>query len=589
MSSSREPVTIVEIDFPYCANTYGVAPCTAVLGGVNVRKCYNCYKGCQDKPHYVPTVLTQRFTQPRSNLPRGATIFPVVSKLSEFSASVNIAGSDERMSALGERAEDNFTFNDFLWHDRGFDKYQAERVSGAAQIDEPGYDPQTRGTYFTKLIARIPYYYGSAVRKIEGVMVGSTFVEKRRSHSVLTELGIPDENNQVRVTAQDPLILATNEKAVVPLTNSGVLESDIDDTVTAFVLTPAGIGNLEYGTSGKGSIGSEAVSFTRSGDAVTITARGILGSKVASHKAGDTFQQAYVINNARMDDLVEDLLVNYAKINPAFIPKVTKWAPEVNRWASGVRMDSDILKPTGVSKVVGELANLGLIISWNERTQEIGFKMNRPVDKDVVHALSDETNIKKITAERYEDDRLSQVVFYTVQQDATKSLTDLANYNVVLNRADADAQGPLEYGTPKIRNVLVRFFNRSPNQNVSVLATRLLNRFRDPPTRYRITLDDKDSDIELADVLSVDTRKITDDTGKRVPTLLQVIQKISSKSGIEFDVVAQAFQYTGRYGFITENTRPDYPSSTAAQKANGAYFSNAGAAFGDAGTAYRFI
>lgn len=49
----REPIEVVEIVLPKCANVYGVAPCTATLGGS--QKCYNCRATCQDPDNYRDT------------------------------------------------------------------------------------------------------------------------------------------------------------------------------------------------------------------------------------------------------------------------------------------------------------------------------------------------------------------------------------------------------------------------------------------------------------------------------------------------------------------------------------------------------
>ena len=48
--SGREPVQIVEIIQPRCANTYGVAPCTA--SGPDARRCFNTRATCQDVPNF---------------------------------------------------------------------------------------------------------------------------------------------------------------------------------------------------------------------------------------------------------------------------------------------------------------------------------------------------------------------------------------------------------------------------------------------------------------------------------------------------------------------------------------------------------
>ena len=47
---TRAPISLVVIKPDYCANTFGVSPCTAT--GV---PCYNTYKACADTPHFVKT------------------------------------------------------------------------------------------------------------------------------------------------------------------------------------------------------------------------------------------------------------------------------------------------------------------------------------------------------------------------------------------------------------------------------------------------------------------------------------------------------------------------------------------------------
>ena len=67
------------------------------------------------------------------------------------------------------------------------------------------------------------------------------------------------------------------------------------------------------------------------------------------------------------------------------------------------------------------------------------------------------------------------------------------------------------------------------------------------------------------------TRVIQDPTGASDPTQMQVTRSEEVSAGNRIKVTAILYQFRGRYGFITENTRPDYGASTAAQIATGAY------------------
>lgn len=115
----------------------------------------------------------------------------------------------------------------------------------------------------------------------------------------------------------------------------------------------------------------------------------------------------------RLDDAVRILLVDYTKIDPAFIPWA-EWQAEVTRWAPTLRLTVDICKPEGVAKLIGELAILGVSIWWDDRAQKIGLKLNRPPDLDVVKPLSDRNNLLSLEIEDRDEDRLTRVQFFTV-------------------------------------------------------------------------------------------------------------------------------------------------------------------------------
>ena len=173
--SVREAFSWISVDVDGCSLTFGTGACTAALGVDGVtRKCFNTFNTCRKPTDYshMPVYRTMRYCQPRSNMPKGATFFPLlVGDPSEHSATVNIAGSDGDLSAFGRRATISARFIDAPDHDRYFDKYQAERVSGAAQLDGIGYPPVERGTHFAKLKSRWPFYAGRPMRRHDGYIV----------------------------------------------------------------------------------------------------------------------------------------------------------------------------------------------------------------------------------------------------------------------------------------------------------------------------------------------------------------------------------------------------------------------------------
>jgi hypothetical protein len=547
--------------------------------GTGAKKCFNTFSTCQAKSAYTGNILdltktitklTLKIATPRVNFPKGIGIyFPVLQSISAISSTVNISGSDESLSAFGRRATISVTLSDFPYNDRLVDKYQADRVSGASQYPATGYNPNDYGTFFTKLRNRFPYYIGRPLRIIDGYMDDGTLTNTRTRSFIITNMVGPDNSGRVTFEGKDILSLADDEKAVAPKASRGTLSADMLITDTSFTLSPASVGS-EYTSSGYGVIGSEVVSYTLSGDVVTITGRGLYGTLAAAHNLGDSFQQALAYTQDRVDDVIYDLLVNFANIPASYI-NTTTWANEITDWMSSVYLDTIITAPTGVNTLIGELAVLGISIWWDSVNQTIGLKANRPLFNDSAYALSDRDNIKGIEQQDLDQYRLTQIHFYSVQADPTKGITSKDNYNRLTVTIDSDAESKKAYGDTRIREVFCRWLNRGADSIVGILSIRLLNRFNSAPRTYRIILDAKDRSIGLADVIQVTSRVITDDTGVAIPTTLQVTKLIEAKYGHEIEITAQAYDYAGRFARVMANTANNYTSATSTEKSKGGY------------------
>ena len=582
--SQPSPVTIVEIDLDYCTRTFGDGLCTASLGGQVARKCYNTWATCKLKSAYNKGVKTYRFVTAQSGFPVGQNYIPALLSASGRSGTVNIAGADDKLSSLGTRAVVNAKFVDFVDSDTLTDKYQAERISGAAQIDEPGYNPRDRLSFWTKLKARNPNYGGRPLRIIQGTLSDGVFTAVTTRHFVITGFDGPDSGGNVTIEAKDILSLADNEKAVAPKAGRGFLSADIAADATEVTLLPAGIG-VEYAASGFAVIGSEIVQFSRSGDILTIT-RAQRGTLATEHRVNDTVQPVFAPRLRRVDAVVRDLLMDFAGVPSAYIP-FADWQAECDRWASSLVLTADICKPEGVAKLIGELAVLGVTIWWDDVAQLIQLKINRPPDTDTVTDITDAANIVSVMQEDREEDRLTRVSFWSVQIDPTKG-TSKDNFLRQRLLIDVDAESEFNYNGQRIKEIYCRWLNHGADSLVRILSKRILNRFNRQPVLYEITLDAKD-DVELAQIIRMQSRVVADDSGKPYPQLMQVIRRDDVKNGHSLKIKAQKFQFDQRYGYVTENTRPVYSLSTDAQKARGAYFvDETTLVFGDNTVPYLF-
>lgn len=629
MAINREPLQIVEIDIDFCTLTYGVSTCTAVLGTTGVRKCYNSWNTCQAKSVYDKGTLTLRFVNPRANLPKTSNVyFPVLESVSAFSSSVNLAGSNPRLGQLGKRGKVTVSLMDFPYHDRVTDKYASGRVDGTAQTDEGGYNPLDRGTFWTKFKRRHPNYAGRPLRVIntfietfgqsgvseDGYLLkedGSYILKEdggkltldqatfgapisgvQTRHFIITEVKGPADSGRVTIEAKDVLTLAEKKSALAPKASTGELLEDITEGASSLTLSPTGIGDDEYPASGFATIGSEIVSYTRSGDAVTLTARGLKGTTAATHSAKDTFQQSIVYEEVRIDEVIADLLQNYTSINPAYIP-TADYVAEGLRWAGITKINAVVAKPTPVADLLGEMAVLGASIWWDDVAQEVKFAMQHPVDINyTVKSYTEDNAIKGIVQEDRDEERITQVHFYHIQSDPTKGLTDKSNYDSLIVTLDPDAQNTNNYGETRIREIFCRWLNGTNELPISIINSRLLQRFRKAPVYQTITLDAKDIDLDLVDVIDITSRVVTDETGKQISDRVQVIEKTEVKSGHEVKITCQSYNYEDYYSFIMENTAPVYGSATETQKDRGCYIiaeADATDGFSDLRPAYRII
>lgn len=579
---SDKIVTVVEIDIDQCSLTWGVSPCLAAFSTSVVRKCYNSFETCAYKSAYTKGVNTLKFCSDGFPLV-GQNYIPALKNVGGYEQQVNIAGFSPDIGGIGKRASVNVTFSDFPYSDVLTDKYWAERITGAAQTDEAGYKPLDRGSFWSKFKARNPNYAGRPLRVIVGRMdAAGQFVADVTRYYVMDRIEGPNRRGDITIVAKDALSLADNKKAQAPRLTEGRLLNDIDAGQTSLVLTPAGVGNLSYPASGFVTVGAEIMRFTRSGDSMALS-RGQFGTVRTAHTNGDSVQLAYNVSLARGDTVIRDLLVNYAGLPAAWIP-FAEWQAEFDRWGSQFLLTATICKPTGVTELLAEICRLGVSIWWDEVARLVRIRINRP-EEEPIQTISDRNNIISITSEDNDDKRATRIELWTVQLDPTK---DLGKENFIRSyiTVSVDSERPDMFGSSRTETIFTRWLNHGPDGFAKVLIGRLLNRYKRAPVTYTITLDKKD-DMDLADVISLESSAATDVTGRVTPKLNQVYSRKDDKLGATVIIEVQQFQFDARYGVITENTRPSYNASTPAQRIKGTYIVGPSLQFSDGTGPYQ--
>lgn len=500
---NRIPVAFIECDMDFCANVYGTSPCTASIGVTGDDKCYNTYATCQDKQNFDKTVKTYRFCEQNADLPIGLSAIPLIKSISFASQQIT------PNKGLGYRGSVSIVFTDSPWPDTEIDPYFRERENA------------NQGTFWPKFKARNPFYENRILRVRRGYLKsGFNIDDCLDSVYVIEQINGLSRNDEVTITAKDILKLADDKKALFPTPSAGVLSADISNSATSFTLNPAGIGST-YQASGKVAISGELLSYTRSGDTFTVT-RGASNTVAEEHKSGDTVQQVGIFDNEKIQDVIYELLTNYANIDTAYIDK-TAWDTEATTYLAGV-WNTEVAEPTGVNTLLTELTEQGTCrIWWDELEQLIQFRAVKPLPDDLpiysedLHFLNNTVDIKVDTTKR-----ISTVLIYFSQKKPTEKLDDKKNYELRVATPNAEAISALQYGSNIIKTIFSRWFKKTSMGRVNALSDALLKTYGTPPQEAEFSLSPR-YQLKVGDLFLMQSRKLPTITGAVASVPMEVI------------------------------------------------------------------
>lgn len=573
----REPVTYVQIDQDLCANEYGEAPCEAELGITGSRKCYKTRRTCQDRDNYALDSLTLTFTKRREDVGvDGLYVIPSLQSVSTVPTKLNPGGSGRDSGALGERASISITFVDHPHSDNVVDPY----------ADERDYIATERGTFWSKWLARSPYYNNRELRIYEGYR-GQSLDEMRSCTYIIDRVEGPDSSGRVRVRAKDILKLADDESAQAPRASQGELENDIDESQDSLTIIryenesdyPAGGGTVR--------IEDEVVLYSSaafSDNVCTLSGltRGAENTEADEHDAEERVQLCLRYEEESVEDIVENLLVEYGSVPERYI-NIDAWRDEAAVWLNQYQLSTLIVEPTGVNTLVGELSEQCLFnIWWDEREKTIPLEAIKP-PSGVVKLLDDDASILAGTTslKAKPDERVSQIwIFYGVR-DPTENLDEEKNYRRLRIRADTAAESDNEYGEQRIKKIYSRWL-RTDAQILNA-TTRLLSRFRNNPRYMTIDVDAKDRDSWTGSVVDVRSRTVVDETGEARRTRWQVISAEEIEHGHTMRYNLEVYEYGvgERYGIWMNDDAPDYADAGDAERANGGWWANETSVIGE--------
>lgn len=463
-------VSYIEIDIARCSLVYSETPCAAAIGVTGDAKCYNSRKTCQDKANYTEIFETVRFSVPTHFLSANIDAVPNITNISYTPSMLSLG------SSIGARSSITVNFADLLTPDTG--------PAGDPYIISRDYDPYKSGTYWGKFKARHPYLKGRTLRWYNGKDTDSIADMEVRAFVIDSVIG-PNAKGVFSITAKDPLKLLDEKTAQAPKLSKGVLSAALNSTQTSLTLSPSGIGEQEYPSNGMVSIaGNEIVSFTRSGDSMTIT-RGQLNTEAQEHDADDRVQLVLSYVGIPPESIISDLMQTYAAIPSDYI-NLVNWTAETTEYL-GRTYTGHIAEPTAVSDLVNEILEQAAIsVWWDELGSKIRLQVLRDVTKNSQTITDDLILAESFTQKDQPSKRVSQVWTYYGQINPLESLNDPTNYRNTLSTVNLESE--TNHGSPSIKQIYSRWIPQFGRTTAERLNNLLLGRYAEPPKLFSYKL-----------------------------------------------------------------------------------------------------
>lgn len=529
MAFLRQPIQAVEIVQPLCSRTFGVAPCNATGTA-----CYNTDKTCKFRAALDMSATLSLFfvgdrgfdwrDEPGAFQP--AMAIPGLRQVQTAPTVLNVASGSRNKSPLGYRAVCQVQIRDFPWNDVDTDPYVSTR----------GYDPTTKGSFWSKWLARNPFHVGYTIRVYEGELGQALSAMTKREYIVEK---IDAGRDGVTITAKDILRKVTDTGVTAPSLSPGELSLDLAINGTSFQV--AGAVLADYPASGWVRIGNEVIAYTSRatvGSNVEFTGltRGALDTTAAAHNQNARVQRVLAYVNVPFSDILYDLFTTWGLIPTSYITKAD-WDLEYTTWRSVFNFTGYITQPTKVEDLAAEICLQALAnVWWDERVQKIILKAQRPdfapdVATDDADILAGSFAIKELP-----EDRASQVFVYYNLRNPTLSVTDRGSYE---NAAVfIDVQSQIQYGgEPAVRELFCRFINTGAIANT--IAATYLRRFSNVRREITFELAD-DSKVWTGGTIDVEHFLTVDQNGDKLRQNWLVIEASVQEVG-------------GRYRFVAED------------------------------------
>jgi len=367
----------------------------------------------------------------------------------------------------------------------------------------------------------------------------------------------------------------------VPATSRCKLAVDLTDSATsiAFDLVDDPDGVLPTGSDPDlyVRIGDEIIKFSLAIGAWTLTREQFSTIKDA-HSSGDTIQPCLYYENEDITDIIQDLLEVQAGVDPDLLD-LAGWAIEQDKWLRLYNLSGIISEPTKAMDVVQELLEISAcLLWWDDQDGIVKLKALRPALSDDETITDAYHNLGQVTTSRRMEDRVSSLDVLMVLTNGAAKIDEVASYKIRV-LGDSIGAGIYQHRTAKNKQIATRWLSRSQTAIAIRASFQTAKQLENGRVTHSFEVAAKDAWLKLGDVVSIESRNLTDTEGEVLPTRAMIIKRDISAMGSKYRYVAEAFPYDGRFAYVTPALVgslpfPVYADATADQRDPGWFLSD---------------
>jgi len=534
---------VLELDLPRCQHTYGIAPCTAA-GAVGT-ECYNTFKTCQDKPNYLQGTQTVRFTGIGGPIDKTAAARPYITRLQRAPTEL------DPEEGMGRRASSSVTMVDEACADTEFDPYVATRAARAG------------GTFWTRLLARVNNYAGRTARIKHGYVDRGVFGTYITEQYIVEKITGPSGSGELTITLKDPTKLA--DRSTTPTPTSGKLAAVLG--INDLQITLGSGDGAQYPASGYVRIGDEVIRYgSNTADVLSIPVssyRAQFSTAAAEGAISDGVQLCTVWDDAAWYTVIKDILNNAGIVDASI--DLTGLANEDATWLGpSYRVTRCLIEPIANDELLMDLLKPAqAMLWWDPEAAKVRVRVFAPQAPSFVAARTlDQSGYLmrgSVEVERLEDLRITLAAVYFGLTTAVANVEESKSYNFGELTVDADAESADEYNERRVKTFYVPWFGVANILAMRSHSRRYVARHRDTPENVLFDLAPKDGDLEVGDVVDIQSQTLVDEDGQIRTARLLITRKEHLGTHIKFR--ARVTSFDQHYGFIAPAGALAYPGN----------------------------